>query len=112
QGLPYNREALRDPAINVVIGARELGDLWKSTKGDPALTIAGYNAGAGAVNRWLRDPDRAGLPLDEFIEAIPYDETRGYTKRVLASYFSYVWLYAKKGEERVPPLPLALPKHH
>lgn len=109
-GLPHDRNALHDPAINIAIGARELGQLWKAYDGNPALAIAGYNAGGGAVNRWLRDPDRAGLSLDEWVEAIPYDETRGYTKRVLASYFTYVWLYARPGQERVPPLPLALPK--
>jgi soluble lytic murein transglycosylase len=94
QGLPHDRAALRDPAINVTIGARELGDLWKTYAGNAALAIAGYNAGAGAVNRWLRDPERRGLELDEWIESIPYDETRGYTKRVMGSWFAYTWLAA------------------
>jgi soluble lytic murein transglycosylase len=47
------------------------------------------------------------MTLDEFVEAIPYDETRGYTKRVLASFFAYSWLYDGTGS--VPPLPLPLP---
>jgi soluble lytic murein transglycosylase len=98
QGLPHDRAALRDPAINVTIGAREFGDLWKTYAGNAALAIAGYNAGSGAVNRWLRDPERRGLELDEWIESIPYDETRGYTKRVMGSWFAYTWLAA-------PPLP-------
>jgi hypothetical protein len=38
------------------------------------------------------------------METIPYDETRNYTKRVLASYFTYSWLY---GKQPVPALPLA-----
>jgi hypothetical protein len=42
--------------------------------------------------------------MDEFMETIPFDETRNYTKRVLASYFTYSWLYAKNP---VPTLPLA-----
>jgi soluble lytic murein transglycosylase len=108
QGLPHDGKALRDPAINVTIGARELGQLWNAYSGNAALAIAGYNAGEGAVNKWLRDPERVGLSLDEFIESIPYDETRGYTKRVLASFFSYSWLYAA-GDTRVPTLPLPLP---
>ncbi|HEY7957878.1 MAG TPA: tetratricopeptide repeat protein, partial [Polyangia bacterium] len=41
-GLPHDRAALHDPAINVAIGARELGQLWKAYAGNPALTIAGY----------------------------------------------------------------------
>jgi soluble lytic murein transglycosylase len=107
-GLPHDGRALRDPAINVTIGARELGQLWNAYGGAAALAIAGYNAGEGAVNKWMKDPDRAGMTLDEFVEAIPYDETRGYTKRVLASFFAYSWLY---GKGDVPSLPLPLPKH-
>ncbi len=106
QGLPHDRMALRDPAINVTIGARELGHCL-SAEGHPALAIAAYNAGEGAVNRWRKDPERAAMSADEFIEAIPYDETRGYTKRVLASYFTYNWLSAKTSsfDDRVPQLP-------
>jgi soluble lytic murein transglycosylase len=106
QGLPHDRAALRDPAINVTIGARELGHCL-SAEGHVALAIAAYNAGEGAVNKWRRDPERAQLSADEFIESIPYDETRGYTKRVLSSYFTYTWLAAKtnKFDDRVPPLP-------
>ena len=105
QGLPYSREALHDPVINVTIGARELGDLWKRSHNDPALTIAGYNAGDGAVRRWLKAA-RPGTTLDEFVENIPFDETRGYTKRVLGSWFTYHWLYEKG--DAVPPLPQTL----
>ncbi|MSP59775.1 MAG: hypothetical protein EXR72_05430 [Myxococcales bacterium] len=104
QGLPYTREALRDPAINVTIGARELGYLWKYFDGSGALAIASYNAGEGAVMRWLRAAPK-DEPLDAFLESIPYDETRGYTKRVLSSWFAYHWLYGTG--DPVPPLPIA-----
>jgi len=110
-GLPHDRQALRDPTINVTIGARELGALYQLFKQNPALAIAGYNAGEGAVRRWLRDPDRATLALDEWIESIPYDETRGYTKRVLGSYLAYRWLEdPKDNADRVPSLSFELPK--
>ncbi len=96
-GLPYDRDALRDPSINVAIGARFLGFLWQLWQQNPALTIASYNAGEGAVTKWLKtNADTAEIDL--FIEAIPYDETRGYTKRVLSSYLIYQWLYSE-----VPP---------
>jgi soluble lytic murein transglycosylase len=113
-GLPHDRMALRDPVINVTIGARELGNLWADFGANAALTIAGYNAGEGAVRRWLADPERAGMTLDEFVEAIPYDETRGYTKRVLASYFTYRWLEGGRSGDRLPLLAQPLPhgKHH
>ena len=59
------------------------------------------------MKRWLKAaPD--GETLDLWIESIPYDETRGYTKRVLSSYFAYGWLYGTG--DPVPALPQALPR--
>jgi soluble lytic murein transglycosylase len=100
-GATVNREVLMDPAKNLEIGARFLGFLWKHFDAAAPLTIAGYNAGEHAVDRWLGE--RGDLAMDEFMETIPYDETRNYTKRVLSSYFTYAWLYDKKP---VPKLPL------
>lgn len=106
-GLPFDRESLRDPAINVAIGGRFLGFIYSLWQQNPAMTISSYNAGEGAVTRWLKGtPEPAPeLPqlsqIDLFIESIPFDETRGYTKRVLSSYLIYQWLYA--------PLPSGAP---
>jgi soluble lytic murein transglycosylase len=83
-------DTLKDPALNVPIGARFLGDLlarWRH----PLLAIGGYNAGGGAVAKWVGE--RGAMPLDEYVESIPYDQTRGYTKRVFASYGVYTFLY-------------------
>ena len=68
-------------------------------KGSPALALAAYNAGENAVERWRAGA--AGRPLDEFVEEIPYDETRGYVKRVLRSYASYRLLLRPRS--RPPP---------
>jgi soluble lytic murein transglycosylase len=103
---PVTRDSLMDPAKNLEIGARYLGFLWKHFGGAAPLVIAGYNAGEGAVDRWLADHPE--LAVDELLETIPYDETRNYTKRVLASYFAYAWLYA---DRPVPEIPLTLPGH-
>jgi soluble lytic murein transglycosylase len=100
-GATVTREVLMDPAKNLEIGARFLGFLWKHFGAAAPLTIAGYNAGEHAVDKWLGE--RGDLAMDEFMETIPYDETRNYTKRVLASYFTYSWLYDRKP---VPKLPL------
>jgi len=102
-GAPVSREVLMDPAKNLEYGSRFLAFLWTHFAKAAPLTIAGYNAGEGAVDRWLSE--RGGLAMDEFMETIPYDETRNYTKRVLASYFAYSWLYDDK--RPVPPIPLA-----
>jgi soluble lytic murein transglycosylase len=109
-GLPHDAQALRDPTINLAIGTRELGNLYGNFDKDVALAIAGYNAGEGAVRRWLRDPANKDRELDELVERIPYDETRGYTKRVLGSYFTYAWL--ERGASplaRMPRLRFDLP---
>jgi hypothetical protein len=49
--------------------------------------------------------------MDEFMETIPYDETRNYTKRVLASFFAYSWLYGGKPVPAVPLRARAETKH-
>ncbi|HMU39699.1 MAG TPA: transglycosylase SLT domain-containing protein [Pseudomonadota bacterium] len=111
-GLPFHREVLRDPAINVAIGSRFLGFLWQTMKQNPALSVSGYNAGEGAVFRWLRKYADT-KEIDLFVETIPYDETRGYTKRVLSSYFVYRWLEPQPDGTpmsfRVPELMFRLP---
>jgi soluble lytic murein transglycosylase len=102
---PPDRAALMEPATSIRIGAAYLGELLGRFGGSPALALAAYNAGEGAVGRWRTAG--AGLPLDEFVEEIPYDETRGYVKRVLRSYASYRLLSgsaaAQAGAARPPP---------
>jgi hypothetical protein len=49
---------------------------------------------------------RGTLAADEFVEAILDDDIRNYAKRVLGTYFTYSWLYAKE----VPEMPNAIPK--
>jgi soluble lytic murein transglycosylase len=88
---PVSRSQLFSPVTNVDIGAKELARHLARYDGAVWLAIAAYNSGRGRVDSWTR---RFGVvPMDEFLERIPLDETRGYTKRVLASYFAYSWLY-------------------
>jgi soluble lytic murein transglycosylase len=103
---PVTREALFDPDKNLEIGSKFLGFLLEHFGGAVPLSISGYNAGEGAVDRWLKE--RGQLELDEFIETIPFDETRGYTKRVLSTYFTYNWLYGR--EKPIPVLAFSLKK--
>ena len=94
---------LRKPEVNLRIGARYMAWLWERLNENPALVPAAYNAGEGAVRRWLvEDSER---PLDIFIEEIPYDETRRYTRRVLQTYGVYQWL----ADEQLPKLRTRLP---
>ncbi len=87
---------LLTPEINVRIGAIELGEYLKQYDGSPALALAAYNAGTRPVGAWLNV--RGQVPLDEFVEEIPIQETRIYVKRVLRSYGTYRFLYGKPGE--------------
>ncbi|HEY0839326.1 MAG TPA: transglycosylase SLT domain-containing protein, partial [Vulgatibacter sp.] len=88
---------LREPDLNVRIGAAYLGSLLERWGGNPALACASYNAGPGAVARWLAE--RGDMELDEFVEEIPIEETRNYVKRVLESYGAYRLTYGA-GETR------------
>jgi soluble lytic murein transglycosylase len=76
--------------------------------GHPALCAAAYNAGAAPVVEWAST--RNELPLDEWVEAIPWKETRGYVKNVTANYFVYRTLYAPKAEPMRLSLKVPAPK--
>jgi soluble lytic murein transglycosylase len=83
-------KTLLKPELNLTLGARFMAGLASSFHNQYALVPPAYNAGPGAVARWLKE--RGHEPLDVWVENIPYDETRGYTRRVLQSYGVYHWL--------------------
>lgn len=87
-----------DTAIN--LGTWYISHLMKRFRNDPLLVAAAYNAGPEAVSRWVG----AGGPLDrdEFVESIPYAETRGYVKKVLRNYAEYKRIYARSGSAALP----------
>jgi soluble lytic murein transglycosylase len=88
--LPFDEAALKRADVSIELGTRLLSKL-RSTHGHPALAIAAYNGGGGAVARWLSS--RMSDDLDLFVELVPYDETRNYVKRVLSSQGAYAYLY-------------------
>ncbi len=102
--LPADPQSLRRPEINVRVGARFIGFLFRRYEDNPAIVPSAYNAGEGASDRWLRE--RPDEPLDVWIENIPYDETRRYTRRVLQTYGVYSWLDTRD----LPPLRAELPR--
>jgi soluble lytic murein transglycosylase len=83
-------EALFEPRVNLALGARYLGQLLVRFGGRASAAVASYNAGPQAVARWL---EGAALDDDEWVEAIPYEQTRAYAKRVLRSLHAYRVLY-------------------
>ena len=87
-GFPtVGREELFDQETNIRLGVRYLGQLLEQYNGNLAHAVAAYNAGPIAVNSWIAV--HRGRDQDEFVELIPYQETRLYVKRVLRSYGEY-----------------------
>lgn len=78
---------LFDSEKNIFIGSFYLKNLIEEF-GNLVFAIAAYNAGEKAVFSWIKS--NTYRDIDEFIEDIPYNETRAYVKRVLASYFEYM----------------------
>lgn len=77
----FDTAGLTSPAVNIRLGVRHLKDLLNLYNGNIVSTVASYNAGCTAVDRWRKN--FSGLREDEFIENIPYPETREYVKKVL-----------------------------
>lgn len=90
----FNPRRLTVPEYNIRLGTKHLHDLMKEYNGDVIYMAAAYNAGAGALERWKKN--FSGRDKDEFIESIPYLETRDYVKKVYASAATYRQLYGLK----------------
>ena len=86
-GAPLAPATLEDPTLNAQLGGRYLGQLLARWGGNPLLAIASYNAGPGAVARWIT-PQLQEAP-ELWVEAIPYQETRLYVKKVLGNLWHF-----------------------
>lgn len=85
--VPFGQARLENPEVNVELGTAHLKMLVNLFNGNALLAVASYNAGQGNVLKWKRGAP--GRPLDEFIESIPFAETRNYVKRVTMLRSSY-----------------------
>jgi soluble lytic murein transglycosylase len=81
-----------DPVYNAALGAAELGGLIEDYRGSYVMTFAAYNAGRGSVKKWI---DRYGDPRDpkvdavDWVELIPFSETRNYVQRIMENLQVY-----------------------
>ena len=90
-GTTVSTSQLTDPATNLRLGARYFESLMQTNGQNPQLALACYNAGCGNVKKWRA---RFGdLPTDQFVESIPFRETRHYAKRVSRTWQIYHLLY-------------------
>jgi len=100
----YSSSSLYRSEVNISLGSRYMKKLIGDSKGKIPIAIASYNAGPNAVSEWA---SRYGTEqMDEFIERIPYSETRNYVKKVLRSYDVYERLYGQSrlNDSRKPAL--------
>jgi len=77
-----------DPAYNVSLGTAFLYQLIRGYDGSYVMALAGYNAGPGRVRQWVRqfgDPRDKDVDPVDWIERIPFDETRDYVHKILES---------------------------
>jgi soluble lytic murein transglycosylase len=96
-GVGYSFDRLtEDEAYNVLLGSTYFRGLLNRWDGSYVLAVASYNAGPGNVNRWVRangDPRDPSVDVVDWIEAIPFNETRTYVWRVLENAVVYDMLH-------------------
>ncbi|HWA01530.1 MAG TPA: lytic transglycosylase domain-containing protein [Caulobacterales bacterium] len=106
QGMDYDRSMLTgDPSYNITLGASYLGQLIDRYNGSYVLAVAAYNAGTSNVDNWIRDwgdPRARSTDVVDWVETIPFSETRNYVQRVMENL--QVYRYRLAGQ----PTPIAL----
>jgi soluble lytic murein transglycosylase len=86
------KRLMSDQVYNVQLGAAELGDLVVDYRGSYIMAFAGYNAGRGRVRDWVArfgDPRDPNVDPVDWVERIPFAETRNYVQRVLENLQVY-----------------------
>ncbi|MCI5045781.1 MAG: lytic transglycosylase domain-containing protein [Aquisalinus sp.] len=103
EGLPYYRSRLLDdPSYNMIIGSAHLKHLQERFNGSYIMTLAGYNAGPHRVDQWVDtygDPRQPDVDPVDWVELIPFGETRNYVQRVLENVQIY---RARINEQPIP----------
>ncbi len=99
-GLTYDgQRMLSDAAFNARLGAAHLGALIAEQGGSYILTFAAYNAGGGRVHDWIQaygDPRQPGVDPVDWVERIPFTETRNYVQRVMANVGVYQAIFDER----------------
>ena len=92
-GVPFEeRRLLTDAAFNAQLGSAHLSELMDDHANSLILTFAAYNAGGGRVRQWINaygDPRKADVDPIDWVERIPFTETRNYVQRVAENLAMY-----------------------
>jgi soluble lytic murein transglycosylase len=96
--LPYDPGKLYEPEYNIMTGSWYIGHMLQKFKGQIPIGAGSFNSGPRPVMRWL---DQYGdREIDEFVELVPYTQTREYMKKVTENYARYRYLYANEVYEQ------------
>ena len=85
-------ELTRDPMLNIRLGRAHLADLLHDFDGSMVLAAAAYNAGSSRARAWIKasgDPRQRDVDVVDWVEMIPFEETRNYVQRVLENIHVY-----------------------
>lgn len=88
----FDAAQLLNPSVNLALGTRNLKGVLDRFGGQPEYALAAYNAGDVPIRQWLAAGDYQDVP--EFVESIPYSETREYVQAILRNRELYRALYA------------------
>ncbi|WP_047309423.1 lytic transglycosylase domain-containing protein [Rhodopseudomonas palustris] len=92
-GCSFDLQRLKsDSVYNAAVGAAELGGLIEDYRGSYIMTFAGYNAGRGSVRKWVErygDPRDPKVDAVDWVELIPFSETRNYVQRIMENLQVY-----------------------
>lgn len=99
---------LNDPDDNIKLGTWYLDYTHGEYADNSMLAVASYNAGPGAVAGWVTKKGMADP--DDFVEAIPYSETKGYVKSVFENYWNYLRLYNPEISQKLAQVSAQHPK--
>jgi soluble lytic murein transglycosylase len=92
-GIAFDLRRMKtDPVYNTALGAAELGGLLEDYRGSYVMTFAAYNAGRGSLKKWVErygDPRDPKVDAVDWVELIPFSETRNYVQRVMENLQVY-----------------------
>ena len=92
-GYSFNTSDLFNPELNIKIGNIYYAQIRNALSNKDISAVAAYNGGIGSVQRWKENLQYTDT--DEFVEQIPYDETKNYVYKVMKSYWNYTRIYQK-----------------
>ena len=92
-GYEFNTTDLFNPEFNIKLGNLYYSQLRNALDNKDISAVASYNGGIGSVQRWKENLQFTDT--DEFVEQIPYDETKNYVYKVMKSYWNYTRIYQK-----------------